>query len=236
MNKNYLLNSARNSLIASFLILVSIMATFFAFEPVIGQSAQEQFQITQTISGAISFIASTSPVTMVGTLDGLSGGTSFGTTTSRVRTNAAGGYNMTIRFASTSPMIRNTGGGYIPSYRYSTGTTNYPAGFDTSVANAQFGFSVNASNTAEVSDVFKGNGTTLCGSTNGSTFVVNNCWRGASTTDAAATTLLINSTTQTPSSGSTSTVQFRITIPNNPSPSVPDGTYTATATLTATEN
>jgi hypothetical protein len=236
MNKLHVMQSAQSTFVASILIGALLMVTFFVSEPVIGQSAQEQFQVTQTISGAISFLASTSPVTMVGTLDGLTGGTSYGTTTSRVRTNASGGYNMTIRFASTSPMIRNTGGGYIPSYLYSTGTTNYPAGFDTSVGNAQFGFSVNASNTAEVADVFKGNGTTLCGSTNGSTFVVNNCWRGASTTDAAATTLLINSTSQTPSSGSTTTVQFRITIPNNPSPSVPDGTYTATATLTATEN
>jgi hypothetical protein len=139
---------------------------------------------------------------------------------------------MTIRFASTSPMIRNTGGGYIPTYMYSTGTTNYPTGFDTSPQNAQFGFSVNASTTGEVSDVFKSSGS-ACGS---GTFTVNNCWRGASSTNAAATTLLINSSAPTPASGSTTTVQFRITIPNNPSPVVPDGTYTATATLTATEN
>ncbi len=238
MNQKHLLTSAQNAFVAAFLVLVLSMATFFAFEPVIGQSATavEQFQVTQTISGAISFLASTSPVTMVGTLDGLTGGTSYGTTTSRVRTNNVTGYSMTIQFASTSPMIRNGSGGYISSFVYSTGTTNYPSGFDTTPSNAQFGFSVNASNTAEISAVFKGNGTTLCGSANGSTFVVNNCWRGASTTNAAATTQVISSSAPTPSSGSTTTMQFRITIPNNPSPSVPDGTYTATATLTATDN
>lgn len=143
---------------------------------------------------------------------------------------------MTLKFASTSPMIRNTGGGYIPSYIYSTSTTDYPSGFNTTPSNAQFGFTANASNTTEVSAVFKGNGTTLCGSSNGSTFVSSLCWRGASTTDASAATTIILSGAPTPSSGSTSTVQFRITIPNNPSPSVPDGTYTATATLTATDN
>ncbi len=236
MNQKYVLTSAQNALVASFLILVLGMATFFAFEPVIGQSAVEQFQVTQTVSGAISFLASTSPVTMVGTLDGLTGGTSYGTTTSRVRTNNVTGYSMTIKFASTSPMIRNNGSGYISTFVYSTGTTNYPSGFDVTAANAQFGFSVSASNTTEVSAVFKGNGTTLCGSVNGSTFVSNNCWRGASSTDATATTQVINSSAPTPASGSTSTVQFRITIPNNPSPAVPDGTYTATATLTAIDN
>jgi len=236
MNLLHVLTSAKTSFVATTCIVIAAVATFFVLEPIVSRSAVENFIVTQTVTGAISFLASTSPVSMVGSLDGLTGGTSWGTTTSRVRTNNATGYNMTIVFASTSPMIRNTGGGYISTYQYSTGTTNYPSGFDTSVSNAQFGFSANASNTAEVSAVFKGNGTTLCGSSNGSTFVVNNCWRGASSTNAAATTQIINTSAPTPSSGSTSTLQFRITIPNNPNPAVPDGTYTATATLTALDN
>ena len=229
-------NSVKGALISTFLIFTFVIGTYFAFEPIVGRSAVENFTVTQNVSGAISFLASTSPVVMVGTLDGLTGGTSYGTTTSRVRTNNILGYNMTLMFASTTPMIRNGGGGGIQTYVYSTGTASYPSGFDTNVANAQFGFSVNASNTADISSVFKGNGTTLCGSTNGSIFANNICWRGASSTNAAAATLLINTTAPTLSSGSTSTLQFRITIPNNPSPVVPDGTYTATATLTAIDN
>lgn len=232
MNQTHLLYSARNAFVAAFLVIVLGIASFFAFEPSIGRSAQEVFEVTQTVSGAISFMASTSAVAMTGTLDGLTGGTSWGTTTSKVRTNNANGYSMTIKFASTSPMSRNGGGGYIASYKYSTGTASYPTGFDTSPANAQFGFSVNASNTTEVSNVFKSSGA-LCGS---GTFTTNSCWRGASTTDATAATQLINTSAPTPASGSTTTVQFRITIPNNPSPAIPDGTYTATATLTATDN
>jgi len=235
MSKTYLLDSAYKAFVATLLCIVLGVSAFFAFEPVIGQSAEETFQVTQTISGAIAFQASTSPVTMTGTLDGLTGGTSWGTTTSKVRTNNATGYNLSIRFASVTPMVRNGGGGSIASFRYSTSTASYPSGFDTSVANAQFGFSVNASNTSEISGVFKHNGTD-CGTSNNVSFSVNNCWRGASTTSAVATTQLINSSAPTPSSGSTTTVQFRITIPNNPSPSVPDGTYVATATLTATDN
>ncbi len=235
MNRLKSLRSTQIALVATALIFAMLLVTFFAFEPKVGRSAVEQFEVTQTVSGAISFLASTSPVTMNGTLDGLTGGTSWGTTTSRVRTNAAGGYNMTLQFASTAPMVRNGGGGYITSYQYSTGTASYPADFNTAVANAQFGFTVNASNTADISSVFTHNGT-LCGTSNNGSFTVNNCWRGASTTNAAATTQLISTSAPTPSSGSTSTVQFRITIPNSPSPAVPDGVYTATATLTATDN
>ncbi len=235
MTQGYLLDSVKKASVATVLIFSLLLGTFFAFEPVISQSATEIFEVTQTISGAIAFQASTSPVTMVGTLDGLTGGTSYGTTTSRVRTNNVSGYSMTIQFASTAPMIRNGGGGYIPTYVYSTGTASYPSGFDTSAVNAQFGFSVNASNTGDVSTVFEHTGSS-CGTANAGTFIVNNCWRGASSTNAAVTTELIATSAPTPASGSTSTVQFRITIPNNPSPAVPDGTYTATATLTATDN
>ncbi len=235
MSRLHIVHSFKGAFITTLVIAVLGMATFFTVEPSVSRSSTEIFEVTQTISGAISFLASTSPVTMNGTLDGLSGGTSWGTTTSRVRTNNSLGYNMTIKFASTSPMIRNGGSGYIPTYVYSTSTATYPSGFDTAAANAQFGFSVNASNTSDISSVFTHSGT-LCGTSNNGTFTVNNCWRGASSTDAAATTQIINTGAPTPSSGSTTTVQFRITIPNNPSPVVPDGTYTATATLTATDN
>lgn len=235
MRSKYLLDSAGKALVASVLILLLGVGAFFMSEPVIGQSATEIFEVRQTISGAIAFQASTSPVTMIGTLDGLTGGTSYGTTTARVRTNNVNGYTMTIQFASTAPMIRDGGGGYISSYLSSSSTANYPSGFDTSPANAQIGFSVNASNTADVSTVFQHTGSN-CGTSNAGSFIVNNCWRGASTTNAAAATELIATSAPTPASGSTSTVQFRITIPNNPSPAVADGSYTATATLTATEN
>jgi len=235
MSRLHIVHSFKSALIATLIIALAAMATFFTVEPSVSRSATEIFEVTQSISGAISFMASTNAVTMNGTLDGLSGGTSWGTTTSRVRTNNASGYSMTIRFASTSPMIRNGGGGYIPSYRYSTSTATYPSGFDTAVSNAQFGFSVNASNTADVASVFTHSGT-LCGTSNNGSFTVNNCWRGASSTDASAATQIISTGAPTPSSGSTTTLQFRITIPNNPSPVVPDGTYTATATLTATDN
>ena len=209
--------------------------SFLMLEPTVSRAITDEFTVTQTISGAISFQTLANDVTMVGTLDGLTGGTSYGTTTTRVRTNNASGYNMTINFSSTTAMGRSGGNGLIPNYVYSTATANYPAGFDTSSAGAQFGFSVNASTTADISDVFTNSGA-ACGTSNNGSFSVNNCWRGASTTSSTTVTELINTSGPTPGSGSTSTVQFRITIPTNPNPAVPNGTYVATATLTALDN
>lgn len=234
MNNTHLLHSAKYAFVATVLVLALIVSTFFTFEPSVGRSAVETFEVTQTITGAISFMASTSPVVMTPSLDGLTGGTSYGTTTARVRTNNSGGYNMSITFASTAPMIRNGGGGTISTFQYSSSTATYPSGF-TSAGYAQLGFTVNASSTADVSTVFYNSGSS-CGTSVGGSFTSSTCWRGASSTNAATPTQLINRTTPTPASGSTSTVQFRITIPNNPSPAVPDGNYTATATLTATDN
>lgn len=235
MNYQRLVFIIRNSFYETLIIGALLTIAFLALEPVVGRAITDEFTVTQVVSGAISFQTTAGDVTMVGTLDGLTGGTSYGTTTVRVRTNNASGYNMTIQFSSTTAMIRNGGGGYISNYLYSTSTASYPSGYDASPANSQFGFTVNASNTSDVSSVFTHSGA-LCGTGNNGSFTINNCWRGASSTDETTETELINTSAPTPASGSTSTVQFRITIPNNPNPAVPDGTYVATATLTALDN
>lgn len=234
MNLTHIALSAKIAFVTTLAFAVVGVASYFAFEPMVSRSAEEIFTVSQDITGEISFMASTSAVTMSPSIQGLTGGTGYGTTTSRVLTNNPTGYNMTISFASNTAMYRAHGNGEIPNYLYSTSTTDYPNGFDTSPANAQFGFTVNASTTSEVSSIFTENAGN-CGSNNNGTFTVNSCWRGASST-AAATTQLINSTAATPTSGSTTTVQFRVTVPNSPSPAVPTGNYTATATLTATAN
>ncbi len=228
-------NRAWEAALASFLALAIVMVAYFAVEPSISRSATDQFLVTQTVTGALAFETDIATVAMVGTLNGLTGGTSYATATTRITTNNVTGYNMTIQFSSTTAMKRNGSNHVIDNYVYSSSTTAYPSGYDTSQVYSQFGFSVNASNTAEVSDVFTHTGGT-CGTGNNSTFTVNNCWRGASSTDETFETELISTSAPTPASGSTSTVQFRITIPNGPSPAVPDGTYTATATLTALDN
>ena len=224
-------DAALTALVVTALLLTS----FFVFEPAVSRAITSDFTVTQTIEGAITFLTAPGNVTMNGNIDGLLGGTAYGTTTVRVRTNNSSGYNMTIQFSSTTAMIHETDLGYINNYIYGTATTNYPSGFTTAPTNAQFGFTVNASNTADISDVFTHSGS-ACGTANNGSFTVNNCWRGASSTLQTVETQLINTSSPTPPSGSTSTVQFRVTVPNNPSPTVPNGDYIATATLTALDN
>lgn len=220
--------------IAAFLI---ISFAFLALEPVVGRAATDEFTVTQTVSDALTFQVIAGDVSMVGDLDGITGGTSHGTTSVVVRTNNADGYNMTIKFSSTTAMIRNgTSLSEIYNYKYSTGTASYPTGFDITPANAQFGFTALASTTSDVSSVFTGAAGTACGTGEGTTFTAYDCWRGASETNEATATEIINRGSQTPGSGATTTLVFRLTIPGTPTPTVPNGTYVATATLTATEN
>ena len=234
MNRRHLFDSAQSSFVIALILALVAATSYIILEPVVGRSATEIFEVTQSITGEISFLASTSPVTMNGAIAGVTGGSSWGTTTARVQTNNASGYSMTIKFASATAMYRDGGAGQIPNFQHSTSTANYGAGF-TSAVYGQFGFSVNASNTSEISGIFTGDGSTVCGTGAGSTFVNNVCWRGPSTTPSGATQL-INSSAATPTSGSTSTIQFHVVVPNNPNPAIPTGTYTATATLTATTN
>lgn len=240
MTYEHIVRVLKLSLVETVAAALILTLGFMYIEPTVGQAASDtdQFTVTQTVTGAIAFQTDLVDVSMVGSLNGLTGGTSYATATARVTTNNASGYNMTISFSSTTAMVRDADQTEKAIYNYvnSTNTASYAAGFDTSPNNAQFGFSINASNTAEISDVFTGDAGTVCGSGEGTTFTLFDCWRGASSTDETATTELINTSGPTNSSGSTSTVLFRVHIPNGPNPSVPDGTYTATATLTATDN
>lgn len=239
MSYERLVENIRGSLFETAVVCTALALLFMIMEPVITQGASDtdEFTVTQTITGAIAFAEPTADITMDGTIDGLTGGEAHGTTTVRVTTNNSSGYNLTISFSSTTAMIRNgaENNAEILNYPTASNTADYASGFDSSAGFAQIGFTVNASNTTEVSDVFTST-TGTCGTNNNGGFVAYACWQGASSTDAAATTELINSSTQTSSSGSTSTIMFKVAVPPNPTPAVPNGDYVATATLTATDN
>ena len=236
MKKRIVIESGKQVLSAAMLVMM-LGIGFILLEPTVSRSQiNDDFTVTQTINTALAFLVNPNDVDMDASIDGLTGGSAYGTTTTRIRTNNAAGYTMTIQFSSTTAMIRNGGGGRINNYLYSTGTASYPTGFDVTPVNAQFGFTVNASTTADISTVFTDNGAGVCGTGNNGNFTFANCWRGASSTDETFETELLNTSGPTAASGSTSTIHFRVTLPPNPTPAVPNGTYVATATLTATEN
>lgn len=239
MNKTHLLNSAQMSLVAATLILMLGVSTFFAFEPVVGQSAttSDSFLVTQSITSEISFLATASDVSMSPSIGGLTGGLSSGTTTVRVLTNDTSGYYMTLSFASTTvnpgiAMNGNTQGGYISNYTsVSTDTPDFA--FSVAANAAEFAYTVGASTTADLDTTFRNNGA-ACNNASGGD-VAFSCWFGPTTSPAFSETI-VNRSTQTPASGATTSIAFRIQVSSNPAPAVPEDTYTATATLTATTN
>ena len=226
----------QNAMLLSFVLATAIMVvglvTFMVFEPAVSQAASStSFQVSQSITGEISIKTPVNNVTMSPALAGITGGNATGSTQVVVTTNNPTGYTMTMYFASTTAMNRNGGGGYINNYTETMpGTPDFA--FNTSRAYGQFSYTVDASNTSDLAAKFLDDGST-CGF--GASDTVNACWASPSTTATASTTI-ISTLAATPTSGSTSTIQFRVNVPSNPSPTIPTGTYTATATLTAFTN
>lgn len=226
----YLFYSARQALIATALIGLFGVALFFAFEPAVGRSATDEFLVTQQITDEISFLVTASDVSMVGAIMGLTGGSATGTTLAVVRTNDSQGYNMTLAFSSSTAMNQNGGTGYINNYTPATSTLPDFTWVDNASGQAaEFGYTVMASTSSDVDQSFLNNGS-LCNT--GSSSTLNRCWLNPSTTPET----IINRTTPTGNGGATTTLIFHVSVPNAPSPVLPSGTYTATGTLTATNN
>lgn len=228
MNSKHYLKSIEQSAIATFLIVALVAVTFFIAEPKVGQSATSgPFTIKQTITGEISFTTNASNVTMNGDLNGVTGGTANGTTSAVVTTNNSAGYTMTIAFANNS-----TDNAMLGESSLSTAIRDYPAssseptyGFYTSSSSSVFGYSVTASSTSDLDQSFKQSGTT-CNA--GSTVTPGICWMEPTTSSFQ----IINRTSAA-TTGATTTISFKVHVPNAPSPAVVTDVYTATATLTA---
>ena len=213
--------------------LAIILVGFPMIEPslVTGAATSTQFTVTQTVTSEISFAEEPADVTMSPSLGGITGGNSYGSTTVRVVTNDSAGFNMTLIASSTASgnaLQGNSEGGSIPNFGQ-TATTVPEFSFTVAANRAAFGYTVTASTTADLASGFLDNGT-LCGV--GSSDNVGACWAHPSTTART----IVNRTTETAASGSTSTIAFRVTINTNPVPAIPEDTYVATMTLTATTN
>jgi hypothetical protein len=230
MNLSHFITSICKSGVAAMLTLTVVFGTFLVLEPTVGRSATDVFEITQTVTDETSFVVATNDVTMSPSLAGLTGGTASGSTTVRVRTNNATGYNMTIQFSTTTAMTRDGGGGNIPNYAPAVvGTPDYTFA---SEVYGQFAYTVIASSSGtDLNLSFRDNGSNACGAGTGN--LASTCWMSPSSTAAKQ---VISTNAATLSSGSTSTLAFRVNIPSNPTPSIAEGTYTATATLTAVNN
>lgn len=209
-------------------VVLMAAITFGLLEPALGHAVTDDFIVTQTITSEISFVASTTDVVMDNAIQSLTGGTSNGTTTVVIRTNDNDGYNLTVHFSSTTAMSRNGGGGVIEDY-VATSTPDFA--YNTGQAFGQLAYRVTGAQAADVDPTFRDNGA-ACGTGSGNTYGA--CWMGPETIGNAE--MIVNRASSTPGGGSTTTINFRVYVPPNPTPTIPDGIYTATSTLTALTN
>lgn len=220
------------SVAASLIISMMLCFAFVGFEPIASRAqTQDQFTVSQTITGEVSFLVSATDVTLSPSLSGITGGTSNGGTQVRIHTNDTSGYTLTLKASSSAGMIGNVSSDVIPALSSTTaGVPDF--GFDSTTVSAntaRFAYTVEASSTTDLDPSFRDNGS-VCNTGAGDT--VDKCWLNASTTNET----IINRSTSTPASGSTTTLKFRVVLQSNPSPSLSEDTYVATTTLTATTN
>lgn len=228
MNIKYYLSNASQALVTTSLIIALLGMMFFVVEPRVGRAVDSgPFTIKQTITDEISFTTHAANVTMYGQLQGITGGTANGSTTVVVKTNNATGYEMTIAFASNSTLQTMkgdvTGDSGIRDYPAASGQPTYL--FSTASTAAVFAYTVDAEDELDIDPSFIDNGA-ACNQTGSYTF--GNCWM-----EPATTTFMIIDRAGSASSGATSSVHFRVHVPNNPNPVLQEDVYTATATLTA---
>ncbi len=232
MHHTHVLNVLKSTFVATLIVALLVVFSFLNLEPTVGRAISSNFVVSQQITNEISFIATTSATTMVGSIAGLTGGYATGTNLTVVNTNNPTGYNMTIAFPTTTSgrAMQASSTAYIDDYLPAGGaptSTDFTFTDPTTGTAARFGYTVRASTSGEVSSFFMNNGS-ACNT--GSTETDNRCWARPTTTPVT----IINSSN--PNSSSTSTIKFRVSVPSNPSPSLPAAFYYATGTLTATVN
>jgi hypothetical protein len=224
----------RDALAATLLVSVLGYTSYLMLEPIasFGQTAYDQFVVEQSIGSEISFLSAASDITL-SAIGGVTGGDSEGYTGVRVYTNDSSGFTMTIT-ASNSPAMQGISqGGNIADYTPATANIpDYTFASTSPGQSAEFGYTISASTTSHLAQKFLDNGSNACNTGSADTNGKTSCWYNLSTT---ATSTIVT-TAESASSGASSTLYFRVHVPANPSPALPEDIYRATSTLTATTN
>lgn len=216
-----------NLIIKSCITVFSFALLYIVLEPSITKGS---FTVSQSVTTELSVLTPANDIVLSPSIDVSAGGQANGQTQVVVKTNDHLGYLMTIAASSSLGMIGIASSTkYIPAYVTSTpGVPDYS--FNVPANSAYFGYTVEASSTSDLAQNFK-DSAGLCNAVSGGD-TVDKCWMSATTTAYT----IINRTSATALSGATTTLKFIVVINSNPNPGIPNDTYVATTTLTATAN
>lgn len=228
MDTKHFTNSFTDALVATLLLVSLLGMSYFIIEPSVGraQDTSGPFTISQQITGETSFLVDAANTTLSGSLNGITGGTANGSTTVVVQTNSPTGYTMQIAFFDNSTaqtmLGRVTNSQSIRDYPSAAGQPTFL--FSTASTAAVFAYSVSAALSSDLDGSFLNNGS-ACNS--GTGYTADRCWM-----EPATTTFQVIDRATEATTGATTTLLFRVHVPNNPNPGLVIDTYTATATLT----
>lgn len=223
--------AAVQALVATLIICTLLGLSFFLAEPRVGraQDTSGPFTISQVITGETSFLVDAQNTTLSGSLNGITGGTANGSTSVSVQTNSPTGYTMTIAFYNNgTPQTmqgRTTASESLRDYPAAGGEPTYA--FSTASTSAVFAYTATAVTTSDLDQSFLNNGSNACNEPAGSRASYDNCWM-----EPTVSSFQVIDRDSSAVSGATTTLHFRVHVPNNPTPGLVADTYTATATLT----
>ncbi len=225
---NIMKKEIANIIINSSSIMMVVIFAFVLLEPSIGFGSTNT--VSQTVTTELAFVTPATNIVLSPSIDVSVGGQASGGTQVVVITNDHLGYSMAVAASSSLGMIGNASSTlYIPAYITSSpGTPDFT--FTTPANTAYYGYTVEASTTSDLATAFR-DSAGVCGAVGGSD-TADRCWISASTTGYTA----INRASVTSLSGATTTLKFLVVINANPNPGIPNDTYVATTTLTATAN
>lgn len=215
-------NPIMSAAMATFLMVPLVLGMFLTLEPTVTIGQTEDFTVRQQITDEIAFTVAPNNVTMDTAILGVSGGTSNGTSTFEITTNNSAGYTVTIAFASSTAMEFETGPEFIPNLTGGPGVFT----FDATAVSGTSGFGYTATGPHVVGAMLSDGSTCGSGSAN-----ADECWNMNS--DATSVYTFVSSSEASDAAGDSYNVHFRVVADGNPNPSLPEGFYTATATLTA---
>jgi len=222
------------ALTATAMLFLLATFSFFLIEPKVStaDSASRSFTIEQEITGEVSFVVPPANVQMVGSLTGMTGGTSTAAAVAVVKTNNSTGYTLDIKFEDNgngTAMLNSNPLALAPDsikdHPSVGGEPMYEFNGGNATTTSLFGYNVASTESSDVDPSFLNNGTS-CNS--GSTSSTEKCWMTPATSD-----FRIIDRGYSDVSGATTTINFMVVVPPNPSPAVESGFYYATATLTA---